>query len=420
MAYIHHTSGTSSGLPKPIPQTHRGGVGVLPSFDGSDAASFTTTPLYHGGVADCLRAWTSGAMIWLFPGDACPITTKNILSCMHVADREVERQFVSPVRYFSSVPYILQMLAEDRAGVQMLQKMEIVGVGGAALPPQVGDELVNQGVRLVSRFGSAECGFLLSSDRQFEADKDWQYLRLPPNSNNLLLFEQHSSDERLFELIVLPQWPHMAKKNRPDGSFATSDLFERHPNIEIAWRYHSRSDSQITLLTGKKFDPAPIEDDIASKCQRIREVLIFGDGKQVPGALVFLASKDTSLDELWSIVQGVNHKGQNHTRISKERIKIIGPEVSPLGRSSKGTLLRTDANQRFAREIEEVYAQDEDDIVNGIILGEQDVTKVIRRIVYRYLATSLEDDYADFYKCGVDSAICTQIRSALQKVCVHL
>ena len=71
VAYLHHTSGTSSGTPKPIPQPHRAAVCVLPTFEsGKDNATFTTTPLYHGGIADLFRAWTSGALIWLFPGKA--------------------------------------------------------------------------------------------------------------------------------------------------------------------------------------------------------------------------------------------------------------------------------------------------------------------------------------------------------------
>lgn len=60
VAYIHHTSGTSSGLPKPIPQTHRAAVGVLPYLSTSSGkemvATFTTTPLYYSSIADLFRA----------------------------------------------------------------------------------------------------------------------------------------------------------------------------------------------------------------------------------------------------------------------------------------------------------------------------------------------------------------------------
>ena len=88
VAYLHHTSGTSTGLPKPIPQSHRAAVGVLPRLDdGHKKATFTTTPLYHGGIADCFRAWTSGAMIWLFPGADVPITASNVIKCLKLPRR---------------------------------------------------------------------------------------------------------------------------------------------------------------------------------------------------------------------------------------------------------------------------------------------------------------------------------------------
>jgi hypothetical protein len=98
------------------------------------------------------------------------------------------------------------MMETDKKGLQLLQGMEIVGVGGAALPAEVGDRLVKNGVNLISRFGSAECGFILSSYRNFVADKDWQYLR---NSNPPKLVEFEKREGDLAELIIKPGWPHM-------------------------------------------------------------------------------------------------------------------------------------------------------------------------------------------------------------------
>lgn len=86
------------------------------------------------------------------------------------------------VKHFSSVAYVLQVLADDPVGVDMLRKMNIVGVGGAALPQSVGDMLVSKRVNLVSHFGSAECGLLLSSHRHYKSDKARQYLRVTPKS----------------------------------------------------------------------------------------------------------------------------------------------------------------------------------------------------------------------------------------------
>jgi len=207
VAYLHHTSGTSSGLPKPIPQSHRAAIGVLPHLPKiPTVASFTTTPLYHGGIADLFRCWTSNALIWLFPAKDVPITARNICSCLYTAQSYATTLGLPEVKYFSSVPYVLQMMEADKRGLGLLQGMEIVGVGGAALPAEVGDRLVKNRVNLISRFGSAECGFILSSYRDFATDHDWQYLR---NYNPPKLLDFEKQEDGLAELVIKPGWPHM-------------------------------------------------------------------------------------------------------------------------------------------------------------------------------------------------------------------
>jgi acyl-coenzyme A synthetase/AMP-(fatty) acid ligase len=212
VAYLHHTSGTSSGLPKPIPQSHRAGLGVLPRLPKIPGqATFTTTPLYHGGIADLFRAWTSNALIWLFPGKDVPITARNICKSLEMAASYSSTEGFPAVKYFSSVPYVLQMMESDEQGLSLLQKMDIVGVGGAALPAEVGDRLAKSGVNLISRFGSAECGFVMSSFRDFSADNDWQYLR---NYNPAQLLSFEPRDDGLAELVIKPGWPHMVRIRR--------------------------------------------------------------------------------------------------------------------------------------------------------------------------------------------------------------
>jgi hypothetical protein len=68
------------------------------------------------------------------------------------------------------------MMEADKYGLRFLKSMDIVGAGGAALPAEVGGRLVRRGINLSSRFGSAECGFLLSSYRDFVVDK----VAIPP------------------------------------------------------------------------------------------------------------------------------------------------------------------------------------------------------------------------------------------------
>lgn len=425
IAYLHHTSGTSSGLPKPIPQTHHAAVGVLPTLDhGHDKATFTTTPLYHGGVADCFRAWTSSAMIWLFPGADVPITAANVLASLHCTQTATLKDKTPKVKYFSSVPYILQIMAAEHDGLAMLKEMELVGVGGAALPPQAGDDLVAQGINLLSRFGSAECGFLMSSHRDYATDKEWQYLR--SRGSSLLEFE--IQEDGLSELVVRPTWPHMAKRNREDGSYATADLFEPHPTIPDAWKYHSRSDSQLTLITGKKFDPAPLEAVIATS-SLLSDVLIFGNGRQYPGALVFCSSNSVEmpsedlLEALWPSIQRLNVESQAHTRLSKSMLIAMPRNAPGLEKSSKGTVMRGQAEQRYASSINAAYdastitpAHENNIKGSHVEVSDEEVPTTILQIVKGVIDNvDTIPGHADLFSFGVDSVACMQIRALLQR-----
>lgn len=415
IAYLHHTSGTSSGLPKPIPQSHHGAVGVLPSLNGKDQATFTTTPLYHGGPADIFRAWSSNAMIWLFPSKDVPITAKNVAKCLEVAGQIHTSKNVPPIKYFTSVPYILQMMAEDDKGLQQLQSMDLVGVGGAALATEIGDKLVGLNVNLVSRFGAAETGFLLSSHRDYKNDKAWQYLR---HNEKVKQIKFEPQDEGLHELVVQSDWPHMAKRNREDGSYATSDLFAKHPDLSNAWKYHSRADSQLTLVTGKKFDPAPLEDAIVAASARISDVLLFGNGKPYPGALLFRskqaedASSKDILAEATPIIEKLNKESQSHARVPRNMLIVMPFKEKPLEKSSKGTILRKTAEETYAEDIEASYDQITDGTSRNV--PDENLSNAILDLVKSIVADDegLDAD-ADLFGQGVDSVACVQIRHGL-------
>ncbi|KAI0144639.1 hypothetical protein GGR57DRAFT_323113 [Xylariaceae sp. FL1272] len=413
IAYLMHTSGTSSGLPKPIPQSQWGAVGCLPVLDDKDEpATFSTTPLYHGGLADCFRAWTSGAMIWFFPEGAAPITGANVLNAVNFA----RGQSPTPVQFFSSVPYVLQMLAESEEGVRLLQTMDLVGVGGAPLPPLVGDRLVYLNVNLVSRMGSAECGFLMSSHREYSHDKEWQYLR-PLDDPELLSFEPREGG--LSELVVKPGWPLRLKVNRDDGSYATSDLFEPHPTIPNAWRYHSRADAQITLVNGKKFDPSPLEGAIKASSTLLEDVLIFGAGRDYAGALLFTTSSASSnedvLEAVWPSIKELNRESQSHARLTKAMLVVIQATEgeTSLPKSSKGTILRRQAEEQYVKEIDAAYSCKGTGSSGNRQISDDEVLPLVCDICSQVLGRDVNPE-KDLYQQGVDSIACIQIRKLLE------
>jgi acyl-CoA synthetase (AMP-forming)/AMP-acid ligase II/aryl carrier-like protein len=433
-AYYHHSSGTSNRTPDVIPQQYRI-AGLHPSFVGGPmAAVYSTTPLYKSGIADCLRAWTSGSMIWLhMEGVAVsPISVRDDFAC---AEKAQEHFNCPPIKYFSAVPSVIKQLYlhEDalglRDGLEILMRMEIVGVDGAALSQDIGDDLVKRGVKLVSRYGSVECGFLLSSYRNFEEDKAWDYFRVPSGYKRLSL---EARCDGLTELVALHTWPQRMRTNREDGSYATSDLFKPHSSIADAYKIHSRACSQLTLSTGKKFDPIPVEEAILNGQELLSDVLIFGDGEQCAGALLFCSSKcgektdEQIIDILWPHIEAINATNPSHSRVAKVMLAIVPEGSAGVKKNGKGITLRKQTVDLYHALIQETYKKmekDEESFIGSDCepwIEDTDVPEYLIDLVCKTVSSGqgfvkLKRE-SNLFTHGVDSIISIQLRSAIQKV----
>ncbi|WRT66055.1 uncharacterized protein IL334_003007 [Kwoniella shivajii] len=429
ISHVFHTSGTS-GTPKPIPNTHLGSVSVLPrralpsylstdsspstsSMPSAESAAFTTTPLFHGGVSDLLRAWMARSMIYFYPTSDTPITSKNVAEAVEACRRTPETPDITlsavhleermhrfKVTSFLSVPYILSTLAEDLdgPGMNMLKRMDLVSTGGAPLDSRIGNMMVGQGVRLVSRLGSSECGFLLSSHRRYEVETDWEWLRNDSQYAHALVFEASSSgvssDGQDFEMIVTREWSSKTKTNRDDGSYATGDLYQKHPTKADVWRYVGRGDDVIVLSNGEKATPGPIET-------------ILGSSPYLTAALVVGAKRS----QLW---------GSSFPApivISLDMCLIVKDREKMLPKSSKGTVQRGLAYDVFGDEIYQLYNGDYEGSMEKRSLSE--IARLIKGLIEDIASSKLKaaalHSTTDLFNWGVDSLLATRVRSALQK-----
>ncbi|KAM0169921.1 hypothetical protein ACHAPF_009543 [Botrytis cinerea] len=430
-AYNHHTSGTS-GLPKPVPYTHHVACGVLPILDGRGTLTFTTTPLYTGGIADCLRAWTSLSTICLAPDSQHPLTSETIINCFSQIKEKYESSIskmhefrtrprsksltrrlsnqITKSKYFSCVPTIAQMLSTTSKGLQFLRTMDIVGVGGASLPEEDGKLLISEGINLVSRYGSAECSFLLSTHRDYKTDKEWQYFRAPEGVKSLK-FEPLNDGSNRFELVVMSDWPQFPKANREDGCFATSDLFEPHPSIKNAWKHVGRGDAQITLSTGKKFDPIYTEEAL-KRFPDIQDAFVFGNGQMYPGAIIIKSqnaasnfSDDEFRDLIWPYVEDVNKTAPAHAKIYKDML-VLKPHTESLEKTAKGTTKRQSAHMHYDSDIKSAYNGDASAFNSDVSL------KSVMEAVKTAIGAPIDLEYdSDFRAHHIDSVQATRIRS---------
>jgi hypothetical protein len=253
-------------------------------------------------------------------------------------------------------------------------------------------------------------GQLMLSSRSPE-DKAWNYLRPLPAVAKFLYFEPQGSDT--YECIVLDGLPSKVVSNssNPPNSFRTSDLFSPHPTIPNAWKYLGRSDDRVTLMNGEKVLPLPFEHQIRQN-EFIREALVFGIGKSIPGILVIPSEKASALSEyelyerVWRSVESANRRVEGFSQVSREMVKIL-PVGTDYPCTDKGTLIRAASYKKLADVIESVYERFEngaaDDKGEKLVMGAAELESYLLQAFKTKLGFDELTSTTDFFDAGVDS-----------------
>ncbi|OTA94991.1 hypothetical protein M434DRAFT_381704 [Hypoxylon sp. CO27-5] len=338
-----------------------------------------------------------------------PITAGTILGAL---DK-------SGVSALETVPYTLKILAEAPGGIERLHQLESVGVGGSALPDNLGDLLITRGVKLSQIYGQTESGGLMMMSPDIE--DGWNWLVPMKHAEPYLKFEQ--VDDNLYHLIVLPGLKTKSLTNRSDGSYGTNDLFHKHPTHSQKWKFAARHDDIIVMLNGEKADPIPLEHAVGAN-EYVQVAIVFGVGRSSLGMLVIPSSKAASLSreefekKVAPDLELGNSRVPAYAKVSMDSIilKEMGTEI-PM--TPKATVIRARVLAQFASDIEQFYAEREI-AENGTVGSVPDdrVSEVVRRIVYMVLGvpekgerTIADDD--DFFALGMDSLLASHVRVRL-------
>ncbi|KAE8556190.1 hypothetical protein EYB25_000890 [Talaromyces marneffei] len=404
VSWIIHSSG-STGLPKPIFQTHKAALGNYAL--NTNLRGFITLPLYHNYGISCLhRSIFSCKSIHLY-SPSLPLARQYLLGTMQANDFEV----------FYSVPYTLKLLAEVEEGIAALRKCKIVLFSGSPCPDSLGDRLVANGVHLVSQIGSTEMGQLMTSARPRE-DKLWNWLRPGAAVKPYLRFEERSTG--IYEAVVLDGWPCKVLSNRPDGAYATKDLFMKHPDME-AYKYFARLDDTIVLVNGEKVIPLALEGSVRQD-PAVAEVLVFGAQKASIGMIVILTEagaslpKDQLIEHIWPRVEQAQIDMPAFGQLSRDMVFLLPPDTQ-YPRTDKGTVIRQAAYRQFADLIESAY-EDNQTPAELEALPESDLRRFLEEQLQDILppkSRKLLSEDADFFNIGMDSLQATQLRSIISR-----
>ncbi|KAE8146730.1 putative NRPS-like enzyme [Aspergillus avenaceus] len=407
-SFIIHSSG-STGLPKPIFQTHGACIANYATSKGYRA--LLTLPLYHNhGLSTFFRSLFKAKPIAIYNANL-PLTGKNILETLKATQPES----------FHGVPYVLKLLSETPGGVEELAKCQQVLYGGSSCPDELGDLLVENGVKLISHYGATELGQLMTSARPSN-DTAWNYVRpLKAVQPYLKMLELEDGS---FECIVLDGLSSKVSSNSddPPNSFYTRDTFLKHPTVPNAWKYLGRIDDRVTLVNGEKVLPVPIEHRIRQS-KYVKDNLIFGVGKPLPGLIVIPSeecrgwSKEYILDKIWPDIEAANLNAEAFSQILRDMVLVMDIGcVYPA--TDKGTMIRNRCYAEFSDAIEAAYKGLEDggsQPGDRLTLDSIGLEQFLLKTFQIDLGLSEIDLDTDFFDAGVDSLQAIKARGIIKR-----
>ncbi|KAK7723951.1 putative NRPS-like protein biosynthetic cluster [Diaporthe eres] len=404
--FVIHSGGTT-GLPKPVARC----VGQELRHMGRRISEtvpdiLATLPVFHSfGFAHFIATlWGTFRMSLL--NAYRPMTASVILKALDI----------TRCKALATVPHLLKFINETPGGAERLAQLQRVAAAGAATPEVLGNELVEKGVNIISPYGQSESGGLMVNC----PGRDWIWLTAMPVAEPYLKFEPYGEDDQgLWHLIVLPGMPTLVTSNRPDGSYASQDLFVRHPTDPKKWKFSHRADDMIVLVNGLKADPHLLEEAV-EKNRYVNTAMAFGAGRDSLGLMVVpsASSEGLSKEELAARIapdlELGNSRVSAYARVSLDSV-IFRETGSEVPRTAKDTLIRSKFLELCKEDIDAHYAAREAQSNAQISVADDQVEGIVREVVSSVVSAGdveLGPD-TDFFGLGMDSLQASYVRSRL-------
>ncbi|KAG6919674.1 hypothetical protein DXG01_002617 [Tephrocybe rancida] len=351
VAMIFHTSGTTSGRPKPVPQTHRwlfsqSNVNWPGAWQSEAKAQKCFNNLGSFG-----HVGTGTALNYLTPAGQCIIQTSKPDFDADELLAMVHSQGLNNLLLFGG--WLSKLLTVARANsdvLDALRNMQQISFTGDALNPDDARWAVEQNLPVTSIYGATETAICLVSD-----------LGDPENLLSLRLIEgmgcqllpiasegvdaERDDTTRIFDMFVpasAGNCPHPTVRNRPDGHI-TGDLFEEvKPGYYI---FRGRSDDWIKTGKDGRFacDTKSIEDNVKLTCvDLVSNCVVVGSDQ--PAIVLFVEplseypDHSQLKDEILKRTAAFNTRRYAHERIDTSSRLVIVPPGSLPRTNEKGNI----------------------------------------------------------------------------------
>lgn len=299
-----------------------------------------------------------------------------------------------------------------------MKQLDFLLYCGGPLSTTTGN-LLSQLTDVLQFYGSTEVGAVQTL---LPSREDWASLEWHPRVGA----EMQPSVDDAYELVFrrdfsLPGEVLSLSSNFPGvQEYHTKDLFRPHPSKPNLWQFHGRTDDIIVLSNGEKFNPNPSEA-IIGEHPLLSGVLIIGQGRFQATLLVESKEsgipKDSLIEKIWPTIERANLQAPGHARIIRSMIVVTNADQS-FERAGKGTIIRKMTAEKFASEVDALYANQMESLKNGPILFAQNEPKSIQEFVrscinLSFPTCSLKDD-DDLFVLGLDSLKTVEITAMLK------
>ncbi|KAI9250966.1 hypothetical protein BDA99DRAFT_469417 [Phascolomyces articulosus] len=363
IALIIHSSGSTS-FPKPIRLSNRYLYWLTqlltfqiqqdtPFMEASDVM-LSPMPLFH----------VFGTFLHFMPiffGASCLILGKLLPTPREIA-MAIDKHNVT---LMGLPPMILEQIAEyiedapESEGI--FQRIKFCIYGGAALRRQVGDYLNSKGMNVRGAYGTTEIN-AMSVSNMSRNNTEWYALKPAKQILPYCIWEPYDDAKGIYHLVIKADCPSIATNvgNRPNGDYATNDLFMEDPPKSGYWRHLGRNDDTLVMENGEKTNPVPMEHQI-NTAKVVKCCTVLGENRQCTATLVELELEQAMkyrpediISQVHEAVERANTAAPSHSMILPQMVYIL-PLNRHLPKTLKGNVVRKRAIQEYKEEIEKMY-----------------------------------------------------------------
>ncbi|GLB44400.1 putative amp- ligase [Lyophyllum shimeji] len=367
IAFIFHTSGSTSGSPKLVPCSfswidsaiEKSNQISRPLNPGRQDVTVWMGSMCHiGQTFMLLGSLQHGSCTIQFTAQSFPST--ELIDMIHHAGLNRLNQFASflgnHIKAARMDPKLLTLLAG----------LDDILYSGLPLPREDEEWAYKNGLKVRNLFGSTECGAILLSVGASARNPGllraldgftYRFVSTAPAASA----SGHQSTARLMELVIpaeSPDCPHPSLR-QADGDFHTGDLFQEvSPGLYVS---RGRDDDWIKSENSLRCDTKAIEDNALAMCGNlIAQCVVVGSGR--PSPVMFIEPRsDVDPEKVKKeVIRKTRHfhsRRYLHERISHtDMIVVVAPQSLPRT-ATKGNIRRKAVEDAYKAQIDQIFAR---------------------------------------------------------------